>query len=49
MGGTVNSTVVMNRTSKTSVSTFRETVQRGVLSGIGLLKKWNIQFYPWKG
>ena len=27
------------RTLRTSTSTFRDTVQRGVLSGIGLLKK----------
>lgn len=34
---TLNST--FNKTNKSTNSAFKDTVQRGVLSGIGLLKK----------
>jgi hypothetical protein len=37
---TINNTTALSKTMRTtSNSTFRDTVQRGVLSGIGILKK----------
>lgn len=36
---TLNNTTNLSKTMRTSNSTFRDTVQRGVLSGIGILKK----------
>jgi len=37
---TINNTTALSKTKRTtSNSTFRDTVQRGVLSGIGILKK----------
>ena len=35
----INNTSLLSKTMRSTNSTFRDTVQRGVLSGIGLLKK----------
>jgi len=36
---TLNNNSMANKSMRSSVSTFKDTVQRGVLSGIGILKK----------
>ena len=36
---TINNTTQLSKTMRSTTSTFKDVVQRGVLSGIGLLKK----------